>query len=125
MTKIPYPYADSLTRHHYPLADWRGTEAEAQRHAERDGHVPPAVRPVYVKSWNFTTDFAWQCLWFADGPWAGTSRMIEAEADKGDRVIFPTFDRVDDLVPGDKSPAAYTYEVDQREDGLWFGRWVA
>ena len=137
MNELP-PFADSLTRHEYRLEDWRGTAEQAQQHAERQGHVPPAVRPVDVEQSNFPNDYVWQWLtgkdstgqlkeiWFVDGPLAGTRpRMIEAGTPKGARVIFTTFDRTDDIIPGDQSPAFYTYEVDQRDDGLWFGRWMS
>lgn len=137
MTDLP-PFADRLTRHQYRETFGRYADKAMQDHAEREGHVPPGVGPVSVSRfgensrtvvWEWVTgeDSTGQLkeLWFADGPWVGQQpRMIAADIAKGEQVMFQKFDSVNKLDPNDTSPVSVTYEVNQREDGIWFGRWV-
>jgi hypothetical protein len=137
MTEFP-AHSDRLTQHQFRLDNWHGPEAAAQRHAEHEGHVPPGVKPVHAKRWEFSSEYVWQWItgedttgnlkemWFADGPWVGQRpRMIDADTQKGDLVAFPRFDIEDEFESdGTLARTDHRYKVDQREDGLWYGRWV-
>ncbi|MEU5157318.1 hypothetical protein [Glycomyces sp. NPDC021274] len=131
----------TLTRREYVIHSWLGPDQGAQQHAEREGHVPPGVdsiRVTWFGGFDQPRSITWQwldgedpsgkrkLLWFADGPWKGQApRWIEADVPEGADYLFLTFDRIDDIKPGDTTPAAYRYRVEQREDGLWFGRCVS
>lgn len=132
------PFADRLTRHQYRTA-WHGPESEAQAHAERHGNVPPGVGPIEVKRFGELREMVWEWytgkdstgqlkeLWFADGPWAGQRpRMIEADIPAGAVVAFPDFGPGFQEFDGDGNlnPMSIQYRIEQREDGLWFGRWI-
>ena len=132
MTDLP-PFIDELTRCEYRVSNWHGTEREAQERAEREGHVPPGTGPVEVGHWAYSYDYRWQWflgkdttgqlkeMWLSDGPLVGRHpRAIPASAEVGEQVAVPN-DRDDDP----NAPTSYAYELHEREDGLWYGRWVA
>lgn len=136
---VPTP-AEILTRRSYRLDNVKhGHERDAQRLAEKEGHVPPGIEPVFVQKWPHASDYVWEWitsedttgrlkeLWFADGPWAGQRpRMIEADIPVGTVVAFRNFGPgVQELDEDDNlTPADIRYRVEQRADGLWFGRWT-
>jgi hypothetical protein len=133
MNELP-PFLDQLTRHQYRLDGVKpGHEKDAQKHAEEEGHVPPGVGPVKVSNWAHSYDYVWEWItgtdstgrvkemWFADGPFAGQPpRAIDADTPARERIIFQT-PRSNDP----DAPASCTYELYEREDGLWYGRWAA
>ena len=137
MTDDLYPKL-TLTRRQYRKTFRQCTDQDMQDYAEREGHVPPGIGPVNV-SWfgeNIRT-VVWEWItgedptgrfkemWFADGPWAGQRpQLIEADIPAGAIVAFPDFDP--DFQEFDRdgnlTPMNIRYQIDQRADGLWFGR---
>lgn len=138
MTEMP-SQAEQLTRHQYRKTFSRCSDRAMQEHAEREGHVPPGIGPVSV-SWygesSRTVIWEWikgedstgqtKEMWFADGPWAGQRpRKIEADLPNGTVVAFPNLAETEDADDdGNLNPMDIRYRLEQREDGLWFGRWV-
>jgi hypothetical protein len=138
MTDYP-PMAGRLTRHQYRETFGQYSDKAMQDHAELEGHVPPGVAPVNV-SWfgERSRDVVWEWItgedstgqlkemWCADGPWAGRPRMVEADITVGALVAFPNFgpgfQELDE--DGNLNPMDIRYRLEQRADGLWFGRWT-
>lgn len=134
------PYAHRMTRHQYRETFGGYSDKAMQDHAEREGHVPPGVGPVSVSRFGESSrDVVWEWItgddttgqlkevWFADGPWAGQRpRVIEADIPAGAIVAFPDFgpgfQELDE--DGNLNPMDIRYRLEQREDGLWFGRWT-
>lgn len=139
MTDDLYPKT-TLTRRQYRETFRQCSDQTMQDHAEREGHVPPGVGPAGV-SWfgENSRDVVWEwmdgedpsgrrkLLWFADGPWKGQRpRWIEADITAGAVVAFPNFgpgfQEFDE--DGNLNSMDTRYRLEQRADGLWFGRWV-
>lgn len=78
--------------------------------------APPEVTLEYHWHWQISADptGATRQIWFADGPLRGTDNMIPAESLLWTIADYP-------LGP-DGPYQRYTYQIEQREDGLWIGR---
>jgi hypothetical protein len=133
------PMNHTLTRHQYRIDDVRhGHEKDAQHRAEKEGHVPPGVGPLEVIAWgSSTSDYVWQWItgddptgettevWFADGPLSGQSRAIPYAVEVGDRLPVKAWPLAAGPNAEQLRATEDVYEVQQREDGLWYGRIVS